>query len=195
MKESTLWLMVFLSVIGAGFIIILMLPLFSQADATALSFSYRLASIFLGMLGGLAAKEFLSIRKNEEAGRNLLRDLIEELRVNEVLLEKRLPLRRGFWELGIRSGLAAHLPERERRLLWRIYPVINHYNDDLMYRHRTQLADDETTKIQEDELNRLADIIGVLIRKYLDRHEIAKFDKSEINDLDYYLQLIDPQLH
>lgn len=192
MKDSTLWLAVFLAVIGTGIIIILFVPLFAQADATVLSFSYRLASIFLGMLGGLAAKEFLSIRANENAGRSLLRDLIEELRVNEILLEKRLPLRKGFWTLGIRSGLAAHLPERERRQLWRIYPVITHYNDDLMYHHRSRLTDDKTTKKHEVELDRLVEVIGVLIRKYLDRHGISKFDRSEIEDLDYYLKLIDP---
>ena len=77
----------------------------------------RLMSIFFGMLAGIALGEVFKIRNKKKSGRVLLSDLFEELRVNLETLKTDLPLRKGFWILGIRSGRAEYIPDKQRRML------------------------------------------------------------------------------
>ena len=57
------------------------------------------------------------------------------------LIEKGIPLRKGFWMLGIRSGRAEFLTQDDRRELWEIYSRITHYNEDLQYIHRARMVE------------------------------------------------------
>ena len=154
MEESKIWLLVFSLVVLTGVALMLVLVPFG-IDFVIVN-GVRLISIFLGMLGGTALGEYLKIRKNEQVGQMLLSDLTEELRVNRRLLGKGVPLRKGFWILGVRSGRAEYIPETERRMLWRIYPVITHYNDDLAQVHRAELTGREVSPEVESEMRRLA---------------------------------------
>ncbi len=169
MEESRLWLIVFTLVILAGIILMLILtPL--GIDVVVVN-GVRLLSIFLGMLGGIALGEYLKIRKNEKTGDILLLDLTEELRVNRNLLGKGIPLRKGFWILGVRSGRAEYIPKTERRMLWGIYPVITHYNDDLAEVHRAELRGRDVSPQVESELEQLAANIRNKIDEFLESQD------------------------
>ncbi|TFF68297.1 hypothetical protein EU520_00580 [Candidatus Thorarchaeota archaeon] len=169
MEESRLWLLVFSLVIITG--AILMVSLVPLGIDTVVINGVRLLSIFLGMLGGTALGEYLKIRKNEKTGEVLLSDLTEELRVNRELLGKGIPLRKGFWILGVRSGRAEYIPEAERRKLWRIYPVITHYNDDLAAVHRAELTGSPASPEVESEMKRLAADIEHKIDDFLESQD------------------------
>ncbi|TXT56414.1 MAG: hypothetical protein BAJATHORv1_20003 [Candidatus Thorarchaeota archaeon] len=156
MKESRVWLGVFLGVVvGACAFIAYLIPF-----GTAFNDGNRLLSIFLGMLGGTSLGEYFKKRNNEKSGRALSDDLVDELTVNQELLREEIPLRKGFWILGIRSGRAEYLPEPERKMLWETYSRITHYNDEIQRLHWSNLGiqdigEDaplrgELTKLQEE---------------------------------------------
>lgn len=139
---------------------------------TFLPNAIRFITIFHGILAGVALGEYLKIRTNEKAGGQLFSDIVEELRTNQTLLSEKIPLRTAFWMLGVRSGRAAYLPEAHRRALWTIYPVIAHYNGDLMHQHRIRLAGGVITPEQERELSQLSEKVDTLIREFLNRHDV-----------------------
>jgi hypothetical protein len=167
MRESRFWIAVFTSVMLVGIVAIaLEFPLGIDA---ILRDGYRLLSIFLGVLAGVALGEHFKIRNDSKAGAALYRDLVEELRVNQELLEKRVPLRKGFWIMGIRSGIARHLPGDSRRDLWDIYSNITHYNEEFQLLHSRKLVEPELSVGGglQNEVDELRNLIGDLIGRFL----------------------------
>ncbi|MBD3406085.1 MAG: hypothetical protein GF411_08175 [Candidatus Lokiarchaeota archaeon] len=136
MKESRIWLGVFFCVALSGSILVLSLLPFG----TAFNDGTRLISNFLGMLGGTSLGEYFKKRNNEKSSRTLSNDLADELIVNLELLEDEIPLRKGFWIFGIRSGRAEYLPESERKMLWETYSRITHYNEEIKKFHWANLG-------------------------------------------------------
>jgi len=174
MKESTSWIAIFILVITTGVTAILFELLLPNGAERILSDGYRLLSIFLGVLAGVSLGEYFKIRTNQKAGDVLHSDLIEELRINYGLLKKDIPLRKGFWVLGIRSGIARYLTEDIRRDLWNIYSNITHYNDEFQRYHIAtmgQTADFVTPEFQE-EITNLRELIRGLIGKFFEAHSL-----------------------
>ncbi len=175
MNESRLWFLVFVIVVTIGFIIIfinLLIPegtVFPTGVVYTLQNGYRLLSILLGVLAGTALGELFKIRNNQKAGNTLYSDLIEELKVNREIIGTGIPLRKGFWILGIRSGKAEYLSDTARRELWEIYSRITHYNEDLQHLHRIELvrSHEITTSHMENELDTLCKEISTLITAFL----------------------------
>ncbi len=168
MNSENHWLATFVIVILIGVIIIIAsLPL---GIDQALNSAIRLTSIFLGVLAGVSLGEYLKNRNNMQSGQRLMRDLLAELLVNRQLIERRGILRKGFWILGIRSGRAQYLPERQRFDLWHIYSLITHYNDDLQHVHTLEIASAgrSSPDTMESELNRLAIHITHRIDRFLE---------------------------
>jgi hypothetical protein len=137
-----MWLAVFFLVIVTGTVFIIFNPLGLDG---IIRDGYRLVSIFLGMLAGIALGEVFKIRNNKKSARTLFVDLMEELKVNESLLDKDMPLRKGFWILGIRSGRVEFIPQDKRRLLWEIYSRVTHYNEDLSLIHQKMVVQGKET--------------------------------------------------
>lgn len=174
MKESTSWIVIFIVVISTGIIAILLEFLLPNGVERILSDGYRLLSIFLGVLGGVSLGEYFKIRNNQNAGNSLQNDLIEELRINHNLLKTNLPLRKGFWILGIRSGIARYLPDSVRLDLWNIYSIITHYNDEFQIFHAAKMRQDGksiTPELQE-EIAHLQESITNLITKFFETYSI-----------------------
>ncbi len=175
MEESRLWAIVFVSVVSVGTIAILahlLIPdgaTFSTGVSFLLRDGYRLLSIFLGVLAGVSLGELFKIRNNNNSAKNLLADLIEELKVNITLIKRGVPLRKGFWILGIRSGRAEFLGQEERRNLWEIYSRITHYNKDLQHVHQATLIEGgyEVPPNLRNELDEFCNEIRDRIREFL----------------------------
>lgn len=167
MEEQRLWIVVFAVVLLVGTVIILLNPLGLEG---IIRDGYRLMSIFLGMLAGIALGEVFKIRNNKKSARSLLNDLLEELRVNLNLLETDLPLRKGFWILGIRSGRAEYIPEGKRRMLWEVYSRITHYNEDIGLLHRKLIIEGKESLMPEmrEEVERFRNEIGGRIKEFLE---------------------------
>ena len=167
MDEQGRWLVVFFSVILVGSIVILLNPLGVEA---IISNAYRLFSIFLGMLAGIALGEVFKIRSNQKTARDLTVDLMEELHVNLDLLETDLPLRKGFWILGIRSGQVQFIQQDKRRELWEIYSRVTHYNEDIGILHRKLVIDGKESLMPEmrKEVERFKGEIKERINEFLD---------------------------
>ena len=130
----------------------------------------RWISIFFGMLAGTALGEVFKIRNNKKSGRVLLSDLLEELRVNLETLKTDIPLRKGFWILGIRSGRAEYIPDIQRRMLWEIYSRITHYNDDNGMIHRKMIVEGKDSLFPEmrEEIDRFRKEINTGIVEFLE---------------------------
>ncbi len=166
MDDAKIWSVVFVSVALIGFLMISIL--FLTSLDIAIANGLRLLSIFLGMLAGTALGEYLKIRNKRKAGRILLDDIIEELKVNKNIIDTGLPLRKGFWTLGIRSGTAQNIPDLERRKLWDIYSNITHYNEDLQALHISRFTEGlSTTPEVHAETMKLRTLILQLINEYL----------------------------
>lgn len=167
MEEHRLWIVVFASVIIIGIVVILLNPLGIDG---IIRDGYRLLSIFLGMLAGIALGEVFKIRNNKKSARTLVNDLLEELRVNLDLLETDLPLRKGFWILGIRSGRAEFIPVDKRRLLWEIYSRITHYNEDIGLLHRKLIVEGKESLMPEmrEEVEKFRNEIRKRINEFLE---------------------------
>ena len=174
MKESTSWIAIFVIVITTGVTAILLELLLPNGAERILSDGYRLLSIFLGVLAGVALGEYFKIRTNQKAGNVLHSDLIEELRINYGLLKKDIPLRKGFWILGIRSGIARYLTEDIRRDLWNIYSNITHYNDEFQRYHIVKMGQtgNSVTPEFQEEITNLRDLISSLIAKFFEAHSL-----------------------
>ncbi len=178
MDESRLWFGVFVAVIAIGITAILLQLLipdgtvFPSSVAGVIQNGYRLLSILLGVLAGVALGELFKIRNNNYAGKILLNDLIEELKVNIGIVGKGVPLRKGFWTLGIRSGQAQFLKDEDRRDLWEIYSTITHFNEDLQHVHRTKVVEGQGAVQPEyqKELDRLNEHIKSKSEDFLSRH-------------------------
>jgi hypothetical protein len=112
-----------------------------EGPAAVIRDGYRLFSIFLGILGGIVLGEIFKIRNNQKSAKTLLVDLLEELRVNLKTLDTDLPLRKGFWILGIRSGQVQFIEENRRRKLWEIYSRVTHFNEDINLLHRKLIVE------------------------------------------------------
>ena len=168
------WVAIFILVITTGVVAILLELLLPNGSERILSDGYRLLSIFLGVLAGVSLGEYFKIRTNQKAGDVLQRDLIEELRTNYDLLTKDVPLRKGFWILGIRSGIARYLFEDIRRDLWNIYSNITHYNDEFQRYHIAKLGQSESTISAElqREIVSLRELISTLIAKFFEAHSL-----------------------
>jgi hypothetical protein len=171
MEEQRVWLVVFVSVILVGTIVILLNPLGIDG---IIRDGYRLMSIFLGMLAGIALGEVFKIRNNKKSALSLLDDLLEELRVNLDLLNTDLPLRKGFWILGIRSGLVEFIQQDKRRLLWEIYSRVTHYNEDIGLIHRKLIIEGKESLMPEmrEEVERFRNEIKKCIEEFLELHSI-----------------------
>ncbi len=167
MDESNRWQLIFVTIVVVGFFVIALLFL-TMPDAV-LGNGLRMLSIFLGMLAGFSLGEYFKIRNNKKTGEDLLMDIAEEIRINETLLDNEVQLRKGFWILGIRSGLARYLPREERRMLWEIYSNITHYNDEIQTIHYARLGQTSFKPTPElaQEISRLRDLIRALIRDFL----------------------------
>ena len=172
MKESTSWIAIFILVITTGITAILLELFLPNGAERILSDGYRLLSIFLGVLAGVSLGEYFKMRTNQKAGNVLHSDLIEELRINYGLLTKDIPLRKGFWILGIRSGIARYLSENIRRDLWNIYSNITHYNDEFQRYHIAKMGQggSSITPELEEEISNLRELIGNLIAKFFEAH-------------------------
>ncbi len=174
MKESTSWIAIFIVVISTGIIAILFELLLPNGIERIVSDGYRLLSIFLGVLAGVSLGEYFKIRNNQKAGNSLQNDLIEELRINYSLLKTNLPLRKGFWILGIRSGIARYIPDNVRIDLWNIYSIITHYNDEFQIFHAAKMGQEGksiTSELQE-EIDHLRESINGLITGFFETHSI-----------------------
>ena len=167
MEEQRLWLAVFVSVILVGTVVILLNPLGIDG---IIRDGYRLISIFLGMLAGIALGEVFKIRNNKKSARSLFIDLLEELKVNRGLLDTNLPLRKGFWILGIRSGRVEFIRQDKRRLLWEIYFRITHYNEDIGLLHRKLIIEGKDSLMPEmrEEVERFRNEIRTRIKEFLE---------------------------
>jgi hypothetical protein len=130
----------------------------------------RLISIFIGMLAGISLGEVFKIRNNKKSARSLLADLLEELRVNLELLNTDLPLRKGFWILGIRSGRVEFIQQDKRRLLWEIYSRVTHYNEDIGLLHRKLIIEGKESLMPEmrEEVERFRNEIRSRISDFLE---------------------------
>ncbi|MHA1906580.1 MAG: hypothetical protein ACW98Y_04745 [Candidatus Thorarchaeota archaeon] len=177
MEESRLWTAVFVTVVLVGTTVIfanLLIPdgaTFTTGVSFLLRDGTRLVSIFLGVLAGVSLGELFKIRSNNNTGKKLLADLIEELKVNSSLIEKGIPLRKGFWKLGIRSGRAEFLSQEDRRELWEIYSRITHYNEDLQYIHRSSMLEVEykvPSELQK-ELDTFSEAIQKRVSEFLEK--------------------------
>lgn len=167
MEDQKLWIAVFVSVILVGTVVILLNPLGIDG---IIRDGYRLMSIFLGMLAGIALGEVFKIRNNKKSARSLFIDLLEELKVNRGLLDTDLPLRKGFWILGIRSGRVEFIRQDKRRLLWEIYSRITHYNEDIGLLHRKLIIEGKDSLMPEmrEEVERFRDEIRKRISEFLE---------------------------
>ncbi|MHA2069293.1 MAG: hypothetical protein ACXABY_33450 [Candidatus Thorarchaeota archaeon] len=85
------------------------------------------------------------------------------------MLDKDIPLRKGFWILGIRSGRVEFIPQDKRRLLWEIYSRVTHYNEDLSLIHQKMVVQGKETLRPEmrEELDQFKDEIRTHINKFL----------------------------
>ena len=177
MKDSLIWIIVlFVLLLSGTFLILMLIPLGVDSESVLLT-TYRFIAVFHGVLAGVSIGEYLKIRTKEHEGKNLLIDLVEELRVNETLLDSEIKLRKGFWVLGIRSGLARYLPKRERRMLWNIYSSITHYNEEVELLHRARL-DDKVDILSTDFLREIAELkdnIRKLIGVVISRHSTDEY--------------------
>ena len=164
MDEDRLWIVVFVSVILFGTVVILLNPQDIVRDGV------RLISIFIGMLAGISLGEVFKIRNNKKSARSLLADLLEELRVNLDLLNTDLPLRKGFWILGIRSGRVEFIQQDKRRLLWEIYSRVTHYNEDIGLLHRKLIIEGKESLMPEmrEEVERFRNEIRSRISEFLE---------------------------
>lgn len=164
MDEDRLWIVVFVSVILFGTVVILLNPQDIVRDGV------RLISIFIGMLAGISLGEVFKIRNNKRSARSLLADLLEELRVNLDLLNTDLPLRKGFWILGIRSGRVEFIQQDKRRLLWEIYSRVTHYNEDIGLLHRKLIIEGKESLMPEmrEEVERFRNEIRSRISEFLE---------------------------
>jgi hypothetical protein len=137
-----------------------------------ISNGYRLFSIFLGILAGIALGEVFKIRSNQKTARELAVDLLEELRVNLDLLETDLPLRKGFWILGIRSGRVQFIQQDKRRKLWEIYSRVTHYNEDIGLLHRKLVIEGRDSLLPEmsEEVEKFRLEIRERIEKFLSQY-------------------------
>ena len=164
MDEQRLWIVVFVSVILFGTVVILLNPQDIVRDGV------RLISIFIGMLAGIALGEVFKIRNNKKSAFSLLADLLEVLRVNLDLLKTDLPLRKGFWILGIRSGRMEFIQQDKRRLLWEIYSRVTHYNEDIGLLHRKLIIEGKESLMPEmrEEVERFRKEIGSRISEFLE---------------------------
>lgn len=164
MDEDRLWIVVFVSVILFGTVVILLNPQDIVRDGV------RLISIFIGMLAGISLGEVFKIRNNKKSARSLLADLLEELRVNLDLLNTDLPLRKGFWILGIRSGRVEFIQQDKRRLLWEIYSRVTHYNEDIGLLHRKLIIEGKESLMPEmrEEVERFRNEIRSRISDFLE---------------------------
>jgi len=164
MDEDRLWIVVFVSVILFGTVVILLNPQDIVRDGV------RLISIFIGMLAGISLGEVFKIRNNKRSARSLLADLLEELRVNLDLLNTDLPLRKGFWILGIRSGRVEFIQQDKRRLLWEIYSRVTHYNEDIGLLHRKLIIEGKESLMPEmrEEVERFRNEIRSRISDFLE---------------------------
>ncbi len=179
MDDMRLWSLSFVVVIIVGSVVIfinLLIPdgtVFPTSVEYMLSNGYRLLSIFLGVLAGTSLSEMMKSRSNKNTGQSLLEDLIEELRVNLTLIGKGIPLRKGFWLLGIRSGRAEYLCKEHRRKLWDIYSDITHYNEDLQVQHRVAILEGriDIDSALRGELESLCDHIKKRIEEFLEGYQ------------------------
>jgi len=167
MDEQNRWLSIFVTIIIVATIVILLNP---GGVEGIIRDGYRLLSIFFGMLAGTALGEVFKIRSNKKTGQVLLSDLLEELRVNLEALKTDLPLRKGFWILGIRSGRAEYIPDKQRRMLWEIYSRITHYNDDIGMIHRKMIVEGKDSLFPEmrEEIDRFRKEINTGIVEFLE---------------------------
>ncbi|MHA1929280.1 MAG: hypothetical protein ACTSV2_11960 [Candidatus Thorarchaeota archaeon] len=167
MDEQNRWITIFVTIIIVATIVILLNP---GGVEEIIRDGYRLMSIFFGMLAGTALGEVFKIRNNKKSGRVLLSDLLEELRVNLETLKTDLPLRKGFWILGIRSGRAEYIPGKQRRMLWEIYSRITHYNDDIGMLHRKMIVEGKDSLFPEmqKEIDRVRKEINTGIVEFLE---------------------------
>ncbi len=173
-----MWLSVFLVVItSVSMFILLLIPIGDLASEAIVSNAYRFIIIFHSMIAGITLGEFFKIRNNEKTGRGLLIDLVEELRVNRNLLQSDTKLRKGFWVLSIRSGLARYLPYRERRMLWNIHSDITHYNEEMDILHQANLRGESEALPQSflNEVDNLRKTIKELIDVVLERHSTDEY--------------------
>ncbi len=167
MDEQNRWLSIFFTIIIVATIVILLNP---GGVEGIIRDGYRLLSIFFGMLAGTALGEVFKIRNNKKTGHVLMLDLLEELRVNLETLKTDLPLRKGFWILGIRSGRAEYIPDKQRRMLWEIYSRITHYNDDIGMIHRKMIVEGKDSLFPEmrEEIDRFRKEINTGIVEFLE---------------------------
>ena len=174
MDESKRWQLIFVTIVAVGSIMIALL--FLTVPDVALGNGIRIISIFLGMLAGFSLGEYFKIRSNKKTGEDLLMDITEEIRINETLLDDEVQLRKGFWILGIRSGLARYLPREERRMLWEIYSNITHYNDEIQTIHYARLGQTSFKPTPElvQEINRLRGLIRTLLHDFLRCKELKQ---------------------
>jgi hypothetical protein len=114
--------------------------------------------------------EVFKIRSNQKTARTLTVDLREELLVNLELLETDLPLRKGFWILGIRSGRVQFIQQDKRRKLWEIYSRVTHYNEDIGLLHRKLIVEGRESLMPEmrNEVERFRGEIREHINEFLD---------------------------
>ncbi|MBD3159540.1 MAG: hypothetical protein GF309_12175 [Candidatus Lokiarchaeota archaeon] len=170
MSERSLWIGVFLAVLISG--VVMILSLWPRGLDSVLLNATRLVSIFLGMLGGTALGELFRIRNNQQTGQKLLDDLREECKANLEILGTGVPLRKGFWILGMRSGRAQYLPDENRHNLWEIYSRITHYNEDIENLHRAMLLNPEQEKPAglQEEIDDLCSEIRKRIKRFLDKN-------------------------
>ncbi len=170
MDETRVWFVVFLCVMITGSLVIFLL-VFISIEAVVAN-GLRLLSIFLGVLAGTSLGEYLKIRNSKNKGKMLIKDLIEELKVNKTIIDTGLPLRKGFWILGIRSGTAQNIPDEDRMKLWDLYSNITHYNEDLQVLHHSRF--DESAGLEvKDEIKRLRNHIAKLIDEYLEMKSVS----------------------
>ena len=168
MEEQRVWLVVFVTVILVGAIVILLNPQDIVRDGV------RLISIFVGMLAGIALGEVFKIRSNKKSALDLLIDLLEELRVNLQLLETDLPLRKGYWILGISSGRVEYIEREKRRMLWEIYSRVTHYNEDIGLLHRKLIIEGKESLMPEmrEEVECFRSEIKMAINEFLETYSI-----------------------
>lgn len=169
MNERSLWVVVFLAVVVSG--IAMVISLWPLGFEVALLNGTRLFSIFLGMLGGTALGELFRIRNNQQTGKTLLNDLREECKANLEIVGTGVPLRKGFWILGMRSGRAQYLPNESRHELWEIYSQITHYNEDIRNLHRAMLLkpEQEISSELQEEMDSLCSDIRHRIKEFLEK--------------------------